>query len=82
MNDRRNGAVAMEIPTDLNDLSTFVYSAHVAVIICANDNVPEYRLHDFGFSKPGSRALPLWDGEGGGTKRLSVLEDGRKSMFE
>ena len=59
MNECRNGAVAMGIPMGRDNLSTFVYGVYVAVIICANDNVPEYHLHDYGFSKRGSRAPPL-----------------------
>ena len=77
-----NDAVTLEIPMGRNDLSTFVHGTYVEVVICANNNVPEYSLHTFDFSKRGRRALPLRSGEGGETERRSVLEDGRKLVFE
>ena len=65
-----------------NNLSTFVHGTYVGVVIYVYDNVPEYRLHTFDFNKRGRHALPLWSEEGGGTERRSVLEDGRKFVFE
>ena len=77
-----NGAVVTEIPTTRNDLSTFVHGTHLTVVVCVNDNVPEYRLQTFDFSKRGCHALPLWSGEGGGTERRSALERGRELALE
>jgi len=76
------GAVAMEIRKGRNNLSAFVHGTYLAVVICVNGNIPEYHLHTFDFSKRGRHALPLWSGEGGGTERRSVLEGGRKLVFE
>ena len=79
------GAVVVEIPSDRiyrDNFSTFIHGTHMAVIARASDNVPEYPLYTFDFSKRGRHALPLWSGEDGGTERRSVLEDGRELVLE
>ena len=63
-----------------NNFSTLIHGTHMAVVR-VGDNFPKCRLHTFDFSKRGRHALPLWNKEGGGTERRSVL-DGRKLALE
>ena len=81
------GAVVMEIPLneippDSDDLSIFVHSAYMAIVIRVGSDVPDYHLYTFDFSKRGCHALPLWSGEGNGTERRPTLEGGRKLALE
>lgn len=76
--------VVVEIPSDQiyrDNFSTFVHGTHMAVMTRASGNDPEYHLHTFDFSKRGRHALPPRSGEGDGTERRSVLEDGRKLVL-
>ena len=81
------GAVVMEIPSneiplDRDDFSIFVHSSHVAIVICTRNDIPDYNLYTFDFSKRSRHALPVWNKEGNRTERKSTLENGRKLTLD
>ena len=75
------GAVAVEIPLDIDYFSTFVHGTHVVIVVGVDSDTPDYLLYTFDFSKRGRHALQLRSGDSV-TERRAVLEDGRKLALE
>ena len=65
------GAVAIQIMANL-DFFTFIHGTHMAVVVCVRDDVPEYRLYTFDFSKLVVMSCHFGMGAGG-TERRPVV---------
>ena len=75
------GAVAMETPPGRICL-TIIHGARLLVMHSTHFDPSKHRtINVFDFSRRGSAALPLSDGDGGGTKRRAVFGDERSCEF-
>ena len=73
----------MENPNDYGYSNAIIHGARVLVFHHTyHDPVEHYRIYAFDFSRRGSAALPLSDGNDGGTERRAIFNDDQGYTFD